>query len=172
VFQNDPRFETISSHIDPLSKQEGSQYVEFTIGNPVTGKKNAIKVRIITIPDHDGKMASGIIGFADLAGPLAASRLALNSIVEGVFTVDQNWKLTSFNRAAETITGWTEEEVLGLECKDIFAANICNTNCAISDCIYTKAPVSGRMAYIKNKSGRSIPVKLTAAPLLEGVFLG
>lgn len=167
VFQNDPRFETISSHIAPLSEQKGSQYVEFTIGNPITGKKNAIKVRIITIPDNDGKMASGIIGFADLAGPLAASRLALNSIAEGVFTVDQNWKLTSFNRAAEIITGWTEEEVLGLECKDIFAANICNNNCAISDCIYTKGPVIGRMAYIKNKSGRSIPVKITAAPLLD-----
>lgn len=29
----------------------------------------------------------------------------LDSITEGVFTVDSNWRITSFNRAAEEITG-------------------------------------------------------------------
>lgn len=167
VFENDSRFSALASLIDPLSSEKGSQYKEFTFGHPVSGDKNAIKIRVITIPKKDGSLSSAVIGFVDLTEPLAASRLALNSIAEGVFTVDQNWKLTSFNKAAETITGWTEEEVLGKECKDIFAANICNTNCAISDCIYTKAPVSDRIAYIKRKGGRTIPVKLSAAPLLD-----
>ncbi len=167
VFENDPRFKSLSKLVDPLSSEKGSQYKEFTFGHPISGDKNAIKIRVITIPKKDGSLASAVIGFVDLTEPLAASRLALNSITEGVFTVDQNWRLTSFNRAAESITGWTEEEVLGQECKDIFAANICNSNCAISDCIYTKAPVSDRIAYIKSKGGRTIPVKITAAPLLD-----
>ncbi len=99
--------------------------------------------------------------------PLAASRLALNSITEGVFTVDKNWLITSFNRAAEKITGWREEEVLGLSCKEVFNANICRTNCAISDCIHTKSAVSERMAFIEARDHRSIPVRLNAAPLLD-----
>jgi PAS domain-containing protein len=33
------------------------------------------------------------------------TRIILESISDGVFTVDHNWKITSFNRAAEEITG-------------------------------------------------------------------
>ena len=31
----------------------------------------------------------------------------LESISDGVFTVDSNWRISSFNRAAEEITGVT-----------------------------------------------------------------
>jgi PAS domain S-box-containing protein len=167
VFGDDPRFAAISENARPLSGKKGSHHVEFITGNPISGDKNIIKVRVISIPGSDGRMVAAIIGFADLTDPLAASRLALNSIAEGVFTVDHEWKLTSFNRAAETITGWTEEEVLGKGCKDIFSANICDSNCAISDCIHTKGPISGRVAYIKTRDNRTIPVQVSAAPLLD-----
>jgi len=168
VFSSDPRFIAICSHIDLLNRQEGSRNVELTLGNPVNGEKNAIRLCIITIPGKNAATIVGaIIGFADLSEPLAASRLALNSIAEGVFTVDRNWQITSFNSAAENITGWKEDEVLGIGCKKIFKANICRSNCAISDCIHTKSVVSERMAFIEAKDGRSIPVKLNAAPILD-----
>ena len=65
-------------------------------------------MRIITIPGKTEATIGAIISFSDLSDPLAASRLALNSIAEGVFTVDKNWHITSFNSAAEKITGWKE----------------------------------------------------------------
>jgi PAS domain S-box-containing protein len=167
VFSTDPRFKSICSHIDLLHRQEGSRNVELILGNPVNGEKHAVRLRIITIPGKAGTIVGAIIGFADLSEPLAASRLALNSIAEGVFTVDKNWQITSFNSAAEKITGWKEDEVLGIGCKKIFKANICRSNCAISDCIHTKSVVSERMAFIEAKDGRSIPVKLNAAPMLD-----
>ena len=37
----------------------------------------------------------------------------LESISDGVFTVDREWRVTSFNRAAEEITGIPREEALG-----------------------------------------------------------
>ena len=43
----------------------------------------------------------------------AASREILDSINEGVFTVDLDWRIISFNRAAERITGVTAEEAMG-----------------------------------------------------------
>ena len=167
IFYNDPRFSSICSHIAPLTKQKGSQNVELTLGNPLTGEKNAVRMRIVTIPGKSGAIVGAIIGFADLTEPLAASRLALNSIAEGVFTVDKNWHITSFNAAAEKITGWREEEVLGSCCRLIFKANICNSTCAIAESIQQKLVVSERKAFIVGKDGRSIPVKLSAAPLLD-----
>jgi PAS domain S-box-containing protein len=167
IFSSDPRFKTICAHITPQSMAQGGRNIELTLTNPITGEKNAVLLRIVTLPGSDGATVGAIIGFADLSEPLAASRLALNSIAEGVFTVDKNWQITSFNRAAETLTGWKEDEVLGRCCKEIFKANICRSNCAISDCIHSKSVVSDRMAYIETKDGRSIPVKLSAAPMLD-----
>ncbi|MGW8194144.1 MAG: sigma 54-interacting transcriptional regulator [Desulforhopalus sp.] len=167
IFSNNPLFESICAHLEPLAEKKGSQSVEMTLSNPLTGQKNAIRIRIITIPRKSGDIAGAILGFADLSEPLAASRLALNSIAEGVFTVDQNWNITSFNTAAEKITGWNENEVLGQSCKEVFKANICRTNCAISDCIYSKSVITERIAFIESKDGRSIPVKINAAPLLD-----
>ena len=167
VFASDPRFTDICQHLRPLSKQKTSKNLELTLGNPISGEKNAVRLRIITIPGKHGGITGAIIGFADLTEPLAASRLALNSIAEGVFTVDQNWKLTSFNAAAEKITGYKEEDVLGHPCKKIFKANICNSDCAISHCIHSKTTISGRTAYIESKDGQSIPVSLSASPLLD-----
>ena len=49
----------------------------------------------------------------------------INSIADGVFTVDQDWRITSFNRAAQEITGVTREEAMGQLCKDVLKEDIC-----------------------------------------------
>ncbi|HOF66401.1 MAG TPA: PAS domain-containing protein [Candidatus Fermentibacter daniensis] len=36
----------------------------------------------------------------------------LESISDGVFTVDSDWRITTFNRAAEEITGTPREEAV------------------------------------------------------------
>ena len=48
-----------------------------------------------------------------------------DSIADGVFTVDGEWRITSFNRAAERITGVPREEAIGRQCSDIFRSSIC-----------------------------------------------
>ena len=42
---------------------------------------------------------------APATGQATPTEAILESISDGVFTVDANWRITSFNRAAETITG-------------------------------------------------------------------
>jgi len=44
----------------------------------------------------------------------------LESIVEGIMTLDQNHKITFFSQGAERITGWMREEVLYRSCDDVF----------------------------------------------------
>jgi PAS domain S-box-containing protein len=56
----------------------------------------------------------------------------LDSISEGVFTVDLDFRITSFNRAAEEITGIPRQAALGQKCKDILRADICEAGIAVS----------------------------------------
>ena len=44
----------------------------------------------------------------------------LDSINEGVFTIDLDWRITEFNRAAEHITQVSRREALGQQCCDVF----------------------------------------------------
>ncbi len=174
IFYNDNRFRAICSHLEPLTKKKGSNSIQLNLACPNTGEKNAINLQAITLPGKTGSMIGAYIGFHDLSEPLAASRLALNSIAEGVFTVDHLSRITSFNKAAEMITGWREEEILGQTCETILKSNICKSNCAIIRSIALKASVEERIAYIIGKDGHSIPVKVCAAPLLDisGTIIG
>ena len=45
--------------------------------------------------------------------PEAQTKIILDSVADGVFTVDAEWRITSFNKAAETITGISKEQAMG-----------------------------------------------------------
>ena len=44
----------------------------------------------------------------------------LDSVSEGVMALDKDWKIVVWNDAAERITGFQKEEVLGNECRSVF----------------------------------------------------
>lgn len=44
----------------------------------------------------------------------------LESIVEGIITLDKDCRITFFSRGAEQITGWTREQVLHRPCNEVF----------------------------------------------------
>jgi PAS domain S-box-containing protein len=55
----------------------------------------------------------------------------LKSISDGVFTVDLEWRISSFNRAAEAITGVPRAEAIGRRCSEMFRSSICGADCAL-----------------------------------------
>lgn len=91
--------------------------------------------------------------------------IILDSITEGVFTVDRQWRITSFNRAAEMITGIPREEALGQPCKDILRANICEEKCALHETILTGKPIVGKTVTILDAEGNRRPVSISTAIL-------
>jgi PAS domain S-box-containing protein len=97
---------------------------------------------------------------------LSSERFAavLNSITDGVFTVDENWRITCFNRAAEAITGFKRSEAIGRFCYEIFRTNICKEACALRYTLETGRPVVELMVYIKNTEGTQVPVSISTAP--------
>ncbi|WP_161629789.1 sigma 54-interacting transcriptional regulator [Desulfogranum japonicum] len=136
---------------------------------------NVIPVTISSAPllDDFGNITGGIETFRDNTTSIRES-LILDSVADGVFTVDRNWKITSFNRAAEEITGWDREEAMGKSCSEIFQSSICGKNCAIAECLYTGDIAGNRSITIVNKGCEKVPISISAAPLTdhEGNIIG
>ena len=86
--------------------------------------------------------------------------IILDSINEGVFTVDLNWRITSFNQAAKKITGVKGREALGKLCYDVFQTDICEKNCALRRTLSANMPrnffpsQSRQMVKASRRSGR------------------
>ncbi len=91
----------------------------------------------------------------------------LESISDGVFTVDPDWRVVSFNRAAEDITGIDREEALGRRCWEVFRSNMCESSCALRETLRTGTPVIGRTGYIIDAAGSRIPISLSTAVLRD-----
>jgi len=47
--------------------------------------------------------------------------IILDSVADGVFTIDMDWHITSFNAAAERITGIAREEAIGRPARELIA---------------------------------------------------
>jgi len=92
----------------------------------------------------------------------------LDSINEGVFTVDRDWRVSSFNRAAERITGVRRSDAMGRPCWEVFRTSICEGACALRRTFSSGKPVVGATAQIINAAGESIPIRLSTARLTDG----
>ncbi len=91
----------------------------------------------------------------------------LESISDGVFTVDMDWRITSFNRAAETITGVSRKDAIGHRCADVFHSSLCGAGCPLKQTLKTGKPIIGRSAYIIDTDGNRIPISISTAVLRE-----
>lgn len=91
----------------------------------------------------------------------------LESISDGVFTVNLDWKVTFFNKAAEKITGIKREEAIGKFCHEVFKSNMCETECALRKTIKSGNPVINKTGFIINSSGKEIPVSVSTAVLYD-----
>ena len=88
---------------------------------------------------------------------LNVNDIILDSITDGVFTVDKDFRITSFNRAAEKVTQVTREEAIGQRCCDVFHASICETACALRETFRSGKPVVNRSVYVISAEGKKIP---------------
>ncbi len=106
--------------------------------------------------------------------PVDATAIILESISDGVFTVNAEWRITSFNRAAEEITGIPREEAIGRLCSEVFRANMCETACALRRTMKTGTPIINQSAYIVDAEGQRLPVSVSTALLRDtnGNILG
>ncbi len=94
-------------------------------------------------------------------------KIILDSITEGVFTINKDRVITSFNQAAESITGFSREEAIGKKCFEVFQADICQDSCALARTIKTGKNVVDLPVNILDSGGRVIPISVTTALLKD-----
>lgn len=103
-----------------------------------------------------------------------ANEIILESISDGVFTVDHNWRIMSFNRAAEEITGTSREEAIGRYCWEVFRSNMCEGDCALKRTMKEGKSYVSSSTYIINTNQQKVPIGVSTSPLKneQGDILG
>jgi diguanylate cyclase (GGDEF)-like protein/PAS domain S-box-containing protein len=104
----------------------------------------------------------------------------LESIQHGVYFVSRECRITYWNKAAEEITGFISEEVVGSFCSDNILVhvdrdgrNLCTGYCPLAAAMNESAP-DEMVVYLRHKDGHRLPVRVQAIPLrsTEGEIVG
>ena len=150
-------------------KRNGTTFLLSLSFQPISIDKSTLKIVVII---HEITSLHNL--FTELLREKNRLQAILESINEGVFTIDPYWRITSFNRAAERITGYQREEVLGKKCYEVFNTPLCQTNCPLKRSLSGLFPIEGEEAEITAKNGKKIPISISTAPLVdeEGEFIG
>ena len=93
--------------------------------------------------------------------------IIFNSISDGVFTVDKKCIITSFNRAAEEITGFSAKTAVGKHCFDIFRTEVCHKQCALRDTLAKHKPVDKVRVTIITEDGCEVPIQVSTTLLRD-----
>lgn len=98
----------------------------------------------------------------------------LDSLADGLFTVDPDWNVTFFNRAAARITGIEPQQALGRKCWEVFRSSLCDGGCALRACVANGGTIVNKSIFIVRPDGERVPVSISAAPLSDaaGNLLG
>ena len=97
----------------------------------------------------------------------ALQPLILDSIHEGVFTVDGDFRITSFNQEAERISGVPRARAIGRRCYEVFRASICQSGCALAETLKTGHPLRDVRIDVMNADMRTVPVTVSTAVLKD-----
>ncbi len=102
------------------------------------------------------------------------SKIIFENIRDGVFTVNKDCIITSFNRAAEEITGFSRQEAKGQHCFDIFRTEVCHKQCALKDTLKSEEPVENARVTMITREGCETPINVSTTLLRDeaGVVIG
>jgi len=100
--------------------------------------------------------------------------LVFESAPLGIFTVNSDDQITSFNPAAERITGYSQADALGRRCYEVFRANICQEDCHLKRSIRTGEHTTEREVTVLDRNGDEVPISISTAALRgeDGAVLG
>lgn len=91
----------------------------------------------------------------------------LDSLGEGIITIDKDFRITYANKAVERILGFFRSEIEGRICKNVLKSDKCMNDCPIARVIMEKRNIYDTIVYLENKFKGKIPVKLNVALLKE-----
>jgi two-component system cell cycle sensor histidine kinase/response regulator CckA len=155
--------------------KQGCALFDDTVDKPIYGKECVIHVdgRSITISknadilrDSEGQVMGGLESFVDISERKRAEealresgarlKLILQTIPSGLFTVDVDRNIISWNKEAQEITGLKAKDVIGKDCLEVLDCDECKQGCALFDDTVHK-PIYGKECVI-HVDGRSMTI--------------
>ncbi len=100
-------------------------------------------------------------------------KMILDNLLDGVYFTDLGRKITYWNQAAEDITGYSAQEVLGKHCADNILMHVDDSGCilCVGECPLSRAIAENRPLrsdiYVHHKSGHRIPVETRVCPITQ-----
>lgn len=97
---------------------------------------------------------------------------------DGIMILDRRWRITTFNRAMELLTGWPRAEAIGRPCAEVLGiendagVNICLVDCPLQRLPHVPDPrIEGK---IRTRDGRERYIASRYSPSYapDGTFLG
>jgi PAS domain S-box-containing protein len=82
-------------------------------------------------------------------------RAILDSVPDGIYTIDSDWRITSFNRVAEEITGWTAAQAIGSYCYKVIDSSICHQACPLRKTLESGQPLLEAEGTLVNRRGEA-----------------
>lgn len=76
-------------------------------------------------------------------------------------------RITSFNHAAEKITGVPGHKAVGEFCYNVFKTNVCEKGCVLANTMKTGKPAISQKITIINSAGAQIPISISTAILKD-----
>ncbi len=89
------------------------------------------------------------------------------SIPHGIFTIDEHGRITSFNQAAEQITGFRAAEAVGKRCYDVFRTDICEQDCPLKRSVRTMEKTEDREVTILTKDDKKLVISISTAAMTD-----
>lgn len=91
----------------------------------------------------------------------------IDSVGDGLFTVDREWNIIFFSNSAGDITGVAPDKAVGRKCWEVFRTEGCAENCVLRACIDEDRKIANRIMMVERPDGVRIPVSVSAAPLKD-----
>lgn len=116
--------------------------------------------------------------FSDFSSPLGnlGAGDVLANLTDGVYITDCDRKILYWSDAAERITGWTREEVVGRGCRDNILCHVDKEGrllCGKEHCPLHRTIVTGKatkvpiIVFAKSRTGARIPMTVNTCPLKD-----
>jgi diguanylate cyclase (GGDEF)-like protein/PAS domain S-box-containing protein len=95
----------------------------------------------------------------------------IDTIAEGVYFIDREGFITFWNKAAERISGYPREQVIGKKCSDNLLRHIdssgkelCVEGCPLAACMDDGRPREAEV-FLHHRDGHRVPVNVRAIPI-------
>jgi len=83
----------------------------------------------------------------------------LDSITEGIYTIDMNFRITYMNKSAEILLNTTFESSVGQLCSKVCKSEFCEMECPVERVFKTNSNLFDIESKLVNNNGKLIPVK-------------